>query len=116
VDVLRRRWVPVVIAACVAFYVGLYFWGMHSEGYQFLDQAIRKSPAIQQRVGDVQNVRMSFLGGYRERFVGSNKSTTMTLVVVGSKGTVTVKAAAKKANGTWSVSAASSDGERVTLN
>ena len=98
------------------FYVGLYFWGTHSEGYRFLDQAVRGSPLIQQRVGTVQSVKMSFLGGYREKFVDSDRRETMTLNIAGSKGSVTVKATAKRANGTWSVSEASIDGERVSLN
>ena len=114
-NVPSRRWVPVVVAAFAAFYIGLYFWGTHSEGYQFLDQAVRKSSVIQQRVGTVESVRMSFLGGYRERFVDSNKWTTMTLNVNGNKGNVTVKAGAKKINGVWSVSEASIGGERVSL-
>jgi hypothetical protein len=109
-----------VAAAFVAFYVGLYFCGMHSEGYRFLDQAVRNSPAIKTRVGDVQRVRLSFPGGYSEKFVNSEsrqfKTVAMTLNVVGSKRALDVKAIAKEIDGTWTVFDASIDGRRINLN
>jgi hypothetical protein len=115
-----RRWILIALAAAVVFYVGLYLWGTHSEGYRFLDQVVRESPEIRQRVGDVKTVRMSFLNGYREKFVNSesttSKTVTMTLNVVGSKKSLNVKAVAKETNGTWKVSEASIDGELVKLN
>lgn len=111
-----RRWLPLALAAGIAFYIGLYLWGMHSEGYQFLNQAVRKSTEIQRRVGSVQSVRISFMGGYRERFVDSDRRVTMSLNVVGDKGSVTIDAAAKKANGVWSVSKASINGQPVEMN
>lgn len=111
-----RRWAFVIPVAFLVFYVGLHMWGTHSEGYAFLDLTLRKSPEIQQRVGSVQRTRLSFLSGYSEKFVGSDKSTTMTIDVIGNKDTVTVKTSAKKINGVWSVSAASIDGTRINLN
>jgi hypothetical protein len=41
---------------------------------------------------------------------------TMTLHVTGSKGAATVTAAAKKVDDVWSVTDASIDGERFSLN
>jgi hypothetical protein len=110
----------LVAVAFVVFYVGLYFWGTNSEGYRFLDRAVRNSPAIHQLLGDVQSVRLSFLGGYSEKFVNSestkSKTEAMTLNVVGSKRALDVKAIAKETNGTWTVSDASIDGQQINLN
>jgi len=111
----RRNWIPVLAVAAVLFYVGVYLWGAHSEGFRFMSEEIRQSPVIQQRVGDVQSVRLSFLGGYREKFVGDHIRTTMMLDVRGSKGSASVEASAKKVNGTWAISDASIDGDRVRL-
>lgn len=94
----------------------LYVWGAHSEGYEFLEQAVRKSPSIQQRVGNVQTVRLSIFGGYHDKTVGSKEWMTMTLHVTGSRGAATVTAAAKKVDDVWSVTDASIDGERFRLN
>lgn len=113
---LRRAWGLLVPIAFVAFYIGLHLWGLHSEGYAYLTQAIRNSTVIQQRVGNVQSTELSFFGGYREKFVGANKSTTMTINVVGQRGSITVTASADKVNGIWTVSDASIDGQRVKLN
>src|SRR5882762_3713121 len=102
------------------FYVGLYLWGSHSEGYQYLTQVVRESDEIRQRVGDVQSIRLSFIHGYREKFVisesRSSKTVAMTLRVFGSRGTVSVEAVARQSNGAWSVSTASIDGHSVKLN
>lgn len=111
-----RRWALPIIVACVALYGGLYFWGAHSEAYRFLAQAVRTSPEVQQRVGDVRSVTLSPIGGYSEKFVGSHDWAAMTLDVVGTKGNVTVKADAQKANGSWEVSEAWIGGVKVKLN
>jgi hypothetical protein len=91
----------------------LYVWGTHSAGYVFLDQAVRKSSSIQLIVGDVRSVR---LRGYHDKTDGSKEWVTMTLHVTGSKGEVTVTAAAKRVNDIWSVTGASVGGERIDLN
>jgi hypothetical protein len=115
-----RRWIPVVALAFAAFYIGLYFWGTHSDGYRFLGHAVRKSPAIRQLVGDVQSVRLSVLGGYSEKFVNSettkSRTVPMTLNVIGTKKGLSVKAIAKEADGIWTVSDASIGGQRINLN
>ena len=111
-----RIWLPVALAGCVVFYVGIYFLGAQSDGYKFLDQTIRSAPNIRERVGNVQNVRLSFFGGYRDKTVGSKEWLTMTLNVRGQKGAATVVADAKKVDGAWSVTNASIDGSPVSLN
>ena len=110
-----RRWTALAIAAGIVVFFGLYFYGAHSEGFRFLDDVVRRSPAIKQRVGDVQAVRLSFLKGYHEKGVGSDVWTTMTLNVTGSQGSVSVKASATKERGVWTASNATIDGTPVKL-
>lgn len=113
---VRRRWVVLVIAMCVLFYGTLHFLAAHSEGRVFLEQTIRKSVVVKSRVGDVQQIRFGIFDAYSEKFAGSDRWVTMTVHVVGTKGEVTVKAAAKKGNGVWAASDASIDGTPISLN
>jgi hypothetical protein len=113
---ITRHWVVIAAIAGVIFYVALYVSGAHSEGYKFLDHAIRSAPGIQERLGDVKTVGLSFTGGYRDKFVGDNEWLTMKLKVSGQKGSGTVAASAKKINGVWSVTDASMDGSPISLN
>ena len=89
--------------------------GAHSEGYKFLDQAIRRAPSIREQLGEVKTVTLSFTGGYRSKFVGDNEWVTMKLNVSGQKRTGTVAASAKRINGVWSVTDASMDGRSIDL-
>lgn len=116
VSIPKRSALLLAVTAGVIFYVGLYVWGAHSEGYRFIDGAIRASPEIHERVGDIKRVRLSFFGGYRERFIDSDIRTAMVVSVVGSKGAVDVHASATKIEGRWRISKASIDGQAVRLN
>jgi Cytochrome oxidase complex assembly protein 1 len=111
-----RTW--VVIAACfgVAMFIGLRISAISSDGYQFLDQAIRRSPQIQARLGEVEAVQVSYLGEYRQKAVGADRWLTITLNVTGRKGSATIRASAKKIGGAWSVTSSSIGGEPVSLN
>ncbi len=111
-----RRWMPLVIVAGIALYVMVHVYATHSEAFGFVSQIVRKSAAIQSRVGNVQQVRLGILDSYREKFAGSDKWVKMTVGVVGDKGTIKVRTSVKKAGGTWSVTDASIDGEPVNLN
>lgn len=77
---------------------------------------IRKSAAIQRRVGEMQRVRLGILDDYRQSLVGPDRWVKMTLHVVGSTGSVRVKIRSSKANGIWTVTDASIDGEPINLN
>ena len=112
----KRPWVVVAALAGAIFYIALYVSGAHSEGYKFLDQAIRSTPSIREQLGDVKTVALSFIGGYRFKFVGDNEWVTMKLNVSGQKRAATVAASAKKINGVWSVTDASMDGLPISLN
>jgi hypothetical protein len=111
----RLRFALVAIAG-VIFYVAIYAHGSHSEGYQFLDQAIRIAPSVRERIGDVQTVELSVFGRYREKASGDSQWVTMKLNVTGKNGSGTILASAKKKNGVWEVTDASMDGGPISLN
>ncbi len=107
-----------VLRAClfgVGLYAVAYLWGSHSEAFQFVEQAIKSSPAMELRVGHVEQVSLDPVGGYREKFVNANKSAYMMIDVTGAKGKITVKVAVKKTDGTWEVTNASIDGQPIAL-
>jgi hypothetical protein len=115
VNVPRRLWVPLVLIACT-FSVGLHFHIAHGEAFEFVNQTIRKSPAIQRRVGDVQEIRLGILESYKERYVGSTKLVNMTLHVAGSSGSARVVVNSRRVNGVWTITAASIGEESINLN
>jgi len=109
---LRRYWVVIAAFAGAIFYI---VSGAHSEGYKFLDQAIRRAPSIREQFGEVKTVTLSFTGGYRSKSVGDNEWVTMKLNVSGQKRTGTIAASAKRISGVWSVNDASMDGRSIDL-
>jgi hypothetical protein len=44
----------------------LHFYIAHGEVLEFVNQTVRKSPAIQRRIGDVLEVRLGILDNYKE--------------------------------------------------
>ena len=111
----RRLWVPLVFIACILS-GALHLYSAHGEAFEFVNQTIRKSPAIQRRVGDVQEVRLGILESYKERYVGSTKLVNMTLHVVGSSGSARVKVNSRRVNGVWTITDASIGEESINLN
>lgn len=109
------KWVLWAFLFCVGLYAVAYLWGSHSEAFQFVEQTIKSSRAMELKVGRVESVSLDPIGGYREKFVNSNKSVYMTVDVAGEKGTVTVNVAAKKTDGTWEIKNASIDGQPIAL-
>lgn len=111
-----RTW--VMIAACfgVALCIGLRISALSSDGYQFLDQAIRRAPQVRARLGEVEAVRLSYFGKYRQRAVGADRWITLTLNVTGRKASATIRASAKRLNGNWSITSSSIDGAPISLN
>jgi hypothetical protein len=93
----------------------VYVAGAHSEGFKFLDQAIRVAPSVIEQLGDITTIRLSFVGGYRDKTVGENEWLTMKLNVSGGKASGTIAASAKKINGVWSVTDAALDGHPISL-
>lgn len=111
----RHRAALSIIAAVILF-VAIHESGAHSEGYKFLEQAIRTAPSVREQLGDVKSVGLSLTGTYNSSFVGDDKWVTMKLKVSGQKGSGIVAASAKKINGVWSVTKASLDGRPISLN
>lgn len=111
-----RTWILLVICFGVILYVGVRVSAESSDGFKFLDQAIRRAPQVQSRLGQVEEVRLSYVGGTSLRAVGSHQWVTMTFYVVGNKSTATVVASAERRGEVWTVTASWLDGRPISLN
>jgi hypothetical protein len=111
-----RTWILCIVCFGVLLYVGLRVSAESSDGYKFLDQTIRRAPQVQSRLGEVEGVKLSYFGAYRQRFVGSDRWLTMTFNVTGNRRGATIVASAKKVGGSWLVTSSSIDGEPISLN
>jgi hypothetical protein len=106
----------------VILYVGIRISAESSDGYKFLDRTIRLAPQVQARLGQIEAVKLSYLGTVDLRAVGPlpavgpDRWVTMTFNVVGKRGTATVVASAERKGGVWSVTTSSIDGRPVGLN
>lgn len=109
------KWVLVACIFGVILYASIYFGASRGEAFKFVKEQISSSSVMEARLGAIQQVTLDPVGGYRERFVNSNKSAHMTVDVVGVKGKASVKIFAKKSNGSWQVVDASIDGQSVQL-
>jgi hypothetical protein len=104
-------WVPILVTALAIAYVAIHFSAQNSDGYRFLEERARQSMTIQQRVGAIASIRLSWIAGYRSKTVGSKEWAVMTLHIVGSKGSVDFRAIARKSEtGVWALSDTSLDG------
>jgi hypothetical protein len=110
------RWIPIVIIAAIVFDIGLHVWGTHSDAYRYLKGVVRSSAEIHKRVGDVRSIRMGLLSGFSERASETATWATMTLIVDGNDGEVTVKAEVEENNGKWTTTEAWINGRETTLN
>lgn len=103
------------LIACAALYGATYFWGTHSEGFQFAEQKIRTSHLVVSKVGSINQIELDPSGGYRERFVNSEKYVHMLITVTGEKRSICIDISAKKQNGVWKIESASADGQPIDL-
>jgi hypothetical protein len=116
-----RTWILGAVCLGVILYVGIRVSAESSDGYKFLDQTIRTAPPVQSRLGQIEAVKLSYLGAIHLRavgpvgVVGPDRWVTMTFNVVGKKGTATVVASAERKGGVWKVTASSIDGEPMGL-
>ncbi|HEV7611865.1 MAG TPA: hypothetical protein VGO37_08330 [Steroidobacteraceae bacterium] len=111
----HKRWVLLAGVLGVVMWAIAVFWGMHSEGFHFVEGKIRASQEIQNRVGIVQNITLPVSGKYREKFVGSDKWVWMTVDVAGDKGTVTLRTALQKENNIWRITQSSIGDQKIDL-
>lgn len=102
-------------AFCAVIYGVAYLWGASGEAFQYVERKIKASSAIELKVGQVKQISLDPVGGYREKFVNANKTAYMAVNVIGDKGKVTIKIVAKKADGAWEVREASTDGQSIDL-
>jgi len=112
----RSFW--IALTACFGAFIfgGLHQFALSSDGYRFLNLAVRHSPQIQARLGDIEEVGLSYFGTLRLRAVGADRWVTMTLNVTGQRGSATVEASARKTGDTWIVTGASMDHKPIMLN
>jgi hypothetical protein len=111
----QRTKIGAVILFAAVLYLGLRISAQTSDGFRFLGEAIRQSPQIRARLGDVESIRLSYIGQNRQKAVGSDRWVTLTIDVTGKTGSATVIASATKKGGIWSVTDASIRGEPVSL-
>ena len=99
-----------------ALYAIVYFMASHSEGFEFVEQKIRNSPAVKTQVGEIRKVRPALLGSYDQKTVNSEEWVSMTLDVSGSLKSIELDVKMKKKNGVWAIESAKSNGQNVSLN
>lgn len=96
-------------------YAVVYFMASHSDGFEFAEKTIRNSHMIKLQVGEIKRVQPDAFGSYDEKTVGSDEWVTMDIKVEGTTKTIVLSVRAKKANGTWMIEQATTEGRPVTL-
>jgi hypothetical protein len=79
-------WFLAGLPIALTGYAFFYFYIPNSEGYQAAVVAVRASPDVRSRVGEVQEVRRSPFGLFREQFAGSQRRVVLSLSVRGDRG------------------------------
>jgi hypothetical protein len=110
-----RTKIAAIIIFAMVLCVGMRIAAQSSDGFKFLSDVIRQSPQIRARLGDVDSVRLSYIGEIRLRAVGADRWEKFTLEVTGKMASATVVASVTKSGGLWSVTEASIHGEPVNL-
>jgi hypothetical protein len=96
-------WVAVALALASTLYVGVYIHGTRSNAFQFSRQWLQQSSEAQARVGEVNDVRLSFWGGYSEDVSSNFHSARLTAEVSGDRGESEVELALRKEGDEWVV-------------
>ena len=87
----------------VLLYAVVYFMASQGNAFEFVEQTIRHSHAIESQIGKIERVRLDPLGSYVEKSVGSDEWATMTVEVTGATKTIVLAIKAKKTNGAWTI-------------
>lgn len=109
------RWfiLAPVFGACL--YAILLFYEPHTESFKFIKNSIELSRSMQYEVGSIEKVRIDPIGGYSDKFVGSDHFVHMVVDVKGTSGQVAVHIFATKENGVWLIRQATINGRPVDL-
>ena len=90
-------------------------YGPHTEAFRFVKGAIESSQAIQDQVGSIERVNINPIGGYSDKFAGSDHFVHMAVDVKGTRGQVTVDVFATKTDDLWLIRQATINGRPIDL-
>ena len=109
------RWfiLAPVFAACL--YAIFLFYESHTESFKFVKNSIELSRPLQDEVGSIEKVSIDPIGGFSDKFAGSDHFVHMVVDVKGSRGQVTIRVFATKENGVWLIRQAIINGRPVDL-
>ncbi|MHB8404396.1 MAG: cytochrome c oxidase assembly factor Coa1 family protein [Gammaproteobacteria bacterium] len=110
-----NKWLIIVVIVGIGLYIFAFMDISHSEAFRFVKSTLESSPAIVERIGPVENVKLDVLKGGRIRVVGDNQTARMVVDVTGTKGDVTVNLYALKTNGVWTIREATINGQPIVL-
>jgi len=109
------RWFIIAPFFGACLYAILLFYEPHTESFKFIKCSIKSSNIMQAEVGSVENVSIDPIGGYSDKFVGSDHFVHMAVDVKGIKGEATVHVFATKTNGIWLIRQATINGRIIDL-
>jgi hypothetical protein len=96
-------WFLAGLPIALVGYAFLFFYIPNSEGYQAAVIAIRASPDVRLRVGEVDEVGRSPFGLFREQFAGSQRRVILALRVRGDRGESRIRIWMIKRDQNWAV-------------
>lgn len=102
--------------AAVVIYVIFHLWLPYSEGFKFIEQAVKNSPQVQARVGEVHKVTPMALGPHRFRYSNADQVVSLEVSVSGSRQSIGLNVEASKTNGVWAIVRSTSDEQALDLN
>lgn len=94
-------WAAVALGLSMTFQIGMYLYGMRSEAFRYSNDWLRHSSVAQTRVGSVNDVRLSFWGGYAEEASSNFHRVRFTAVIEGTKGKSEVELSLRKEGDDW---------------
>jgi hypothetical protein len=102
-------------ALCLLLYICIQFYAGHSEEFRYVEQSIRHSHEIEERVGLVQEVNLPLFNSFKETHHNGDTFFSMSVQVVGSKKTASLNVDAVLKGGAWKIERASADGAQIAL-
>lgn len=105
---LKLRQLAILAAAILA--VGTladYVVGVRSSAFSFAQTALRESHALQARVGTVSEVNLRKFWGFSQKSGYGNSTASLTVTVVGERGSEYATLSLRQVNGQWTLVKAS---------
>jgi hypothetical protein len=97
----RNIIIGVLLLLPLSFVVA-YFLAQTSEPFKYTVQTVKKSPAVQEIVGDVKSVKLAPLG-YNVRYIGANAWADFQTEVEGAKDSKTLFVKLERNLGKWEI-------------